>query len=254
MGELPCWTYISEGLSAANRPEIVFTLRRRPKEHEEDFPPAPIEWMRNVHGLARMGVNIELGQTVDLNFEKNKMHLRLNQFVLPQEPAKWASMRSFGILVHGFSFGVSTLRLPPGAIRGDEHHVIALTHQEAVVAREFGPTRVIAHVGLAVRWFPYPPWVDRDRKDCVVMSEQAGSVRSAMPIARMYGFNAMMADDEITFTIPEDEAKREAFRKYVREAPLTAALGFDSFMSEEANSGLLWKKGQTKPMSYSKIW
>ena len=47
---------------------------------------------------------------------------------------------------------------------------------------------------------------------------------------------------------------REAFRKYVREAPLTAALGFDSFMSEEANSGLLWKKGQTKPMSYTKIW
>jgi len=86
-----------------------------------------------------------------------------------------------------------------------------------------------------------------------VMSDQAESVRSAMPIARMYGFNAMMVDDEIIFTIPEGETKREAFKKYVRDAPLTAALGFDSFMTVEADSGLVWKKGQTKPMGYSSI-
>jgi len=36
-------------------------------------------------------------------------------------------------------------------------HGIALTKQEALLAKTFGYTRVIGHYGLSETWFPYCP-------------------------------------------------------------------------------------------------
>jgi hypothetical protein len=248
LGNMPCWTYVSQGLSQVNQPEVVFTLLRRQNEQEENIPEAPVEWMRVVYGLAASSLNLETGQMCDLVFKSDGLIITLNEFILIQDHNKWTGMQRFGMLVHGVPLCISTL--PRGVLDGHAHHVIALTHEEAAVARQFGPTRVIGHVGLSVRWFPYPPWVDRDRTDCVTMADQAGSIRIGLPMARMYGFNAMVVEDEVVFTIPEGETKRDTFRKYVSDAPLDAALAFDSFMSEDADSGLVWKTGQTKPMGY----
>jgi hypothetical protein len=252
--DIPCWTYISHGLSQVNQPDVVFTLLRRQNENEEQFPEAPVEWMRTVFALASGGLNLETGQMCDLVFEGNSVHIRLNQFLLPQSPHAWASMQRFGMLVHGISLSKSVFNLPDGTLPPYPHHVIALTREEAAVARQFGCTRVIGHVGLSVRWFPYPPWIDRDRKDCVVMADQSGSIRIGLPVARMYGFNAVLAGDEIVFSIPEGEEKRNLFRSYVLEAPFNAALAFESFMVDEADSGLVWKSGQSKPMGYAAVW
>lgn len=136
--------------------------------------------------------------------------------------------------------------LPPNA-----HHAIALTHEETAVAKQFGVTRVLGHLGLSVRWFPYPPWIDRDRNDTVNLADQGGSIRIGMPILRLNGLNAMLVQDDIILTIPADEQKRKTFKEYILELPMSAAVGLDSFMTEEADSGLTWKRGQKDPMGYA---
>jgi hypothetical protein len=252
--DVPCWTFISQGLSQNNQPEVVFTILRRPDEHEESFPEAPVEWMKLVYAMAGSGLHLETGRMCDLVFENNLVFIKLNNLMFPQNENKWRSMRRFGGMVYGISVTCALTGVPEDAIPGDSHHVIALTHEEAAVARQFGVSRVIGHVGLAVRWFPHPPFIDRDREDCVVMADQAGSIRTALPTARFYGISGMEVDDEIVLTIPEGEGKRSMFRKYVQDTPLSAAIAFECFMSKEADSAFVWKAGQTMRMIYGADW
>jgi hypothetical protein len=163
-------------------------------------------------------------------------------------------MRRFGVLVHGIPLSNSTFKFPDGTLPPWLHNVIALTHEEAAIARQFGCTRVIAHLGLSVRWFPYPPWIDRDRADCVVMAHQSRSIRTGLQVARIYRLNVtlVLEEDEIVFTIPRGEKSQDHFRSHVLEASLSKAVGFESFMVEGADSGLVWKTGQTQHMTYGR--
>jgi hypothetical protein len=70
----------------------------------------------------------------------------------------------------------------------------------------------------------------------------------------MYGLNAMFADDDIVLTILPKEELRKVFREHIASLPAEAVAGFESFMVEEADSGLLWKTGQKDPMGYSSGW
>lgn len=72
-----------------------------------------------------------------------------------------------------------------------------------------------------------------------------------MPILRLNGLNAMLIQDDIVLTIPADEDKQKAFKEYINSLPMSAAVGIDSFMAEEADSGLTWKRGQRDPMGYA---
>jgi hypothetical protein len=252
--QLPCWTYVSQGLSEVSQPEVVFTLLRRPNENVEAFPESPFEWIKVVYGLANSGMHLETGQMLDLVFDRGAAFLKLNQAMIVQDPRKWQAMSRFGSFVHGIPLNSGCFQFPNGQLPPNTHHVIALTHEETVVAKQFGVTRVVGHLGLSVRWFPYPPWIDRDRGDTVNVADQGGSIRIGMPVARFYGLNAMLSEDDIVLTIPVGDEKRKALKEYVLGLPMSAAVGFDSFMIEEADSGLTWKKGQKDPMGYASNW
>lgn len=248
--QLPCWTYISNGLSEAQQPEVVFTLLRRKNENVEAFPEAPLEWIRTVYGLANGGLKLQPGQMVDLVFDKGMSFLKINNIMLVQDNKRWQDMNRFGGFVLANPLTNSTLGLPQDTLPQFTYNTIALTREEAVVARQFGVTRVIGHVGIAVRWFPYPPWIDRDRGDTVNMADQAGSIRIGLPMVRMLGLNVMNIESDIILTIAEDEGTRKGFKDHVLGLPVTAAACFEGFMSEDAKGGHLWKNGQTKPMAY----
>lgn len=250
----PCWSYISRGLESASQPDIVFTIARRANEHVEACPEAPLEWIKAVYEIAKSGSHLETGQLVELVFDRGTAYLKINQVTIKQNAQSWQSMSRFGSLCHGIPLSSSIFDLPTGVVPPSAHHVIALTPEETVVANQFGVTRVVGHLGLSVRWFPYPPWIDRDRGDVTNMADQAGSVRIGVPIARMYGLNAMFVDDDIVLTIPPNEEMRKALRGYVANLTAESAAGFESFMVEEADSGLLWKKGQKGAMGYASDW
>lgn len=249
-----CWSYISRGLEGASQPDIVFTIARRANEPIEAYPEAPLEWIKTVYAIAKSGLHLETGQLVELVFDRSGVFLKINQVMVVQNAQSWQCMNRFGSLCHGIPFSNSIFDLPAGVVPPSAHHVIALTPEETVVANQFGVTRVVGHLGLSVRWFPYPPWIDRDRGDVTKMTDQAGSVRIGIPIARMYGLNAMFADDDIVLTILPKEELRKVFREHIASLPAEAVAGFESFMVEEADSGLLWKTGQKDPMGYSSGW
>lgn len=239
-----CWTYISEGLSRVNQPEVVFSLLRRKEEFTGNFPESPIEWIRIVHELAKGGTNLETGQMCDLVFDTGAVQIKLNQRTFPQETRKWDTFQRFGALVHGIPISDPRFGIPDDALPSISHHVIALTREEAAVARQFGVTRVIGHVGQSVRWFPHPPWINRDRATSLTMADQVGTIRSKVPVTRIYGISVMLVDNEIIFTIPEGEAKRSHFRKYVQNTPANDVMAFESFMTADADGGLCWKRNQ----------
>lgn len=252
--QTPCWSYISRGLESASQPDIVLTIARRANESIDAFPQAPLEWIKTVYAIAKGGLHLDTGQLVELVFDRGAAFLKINQIMIVQNPQSWQSMNRFGSLCHGIPLSASIFDLPFGVIPPSAHHVIALTPEETVVAKQFGVTRVVGHLGLSVRWFPYPPWIDRDRGDVTNMSDQAGSVRIGVPLARIYGLNAMFVEGDIVLTVPGDEDVRKVFQEYVASLPADAAAGFESFMVEEADSGLLWKKGQKDAMGYSSDW
>jgi hypothetical protein len=223
---------------------------RRQNENVEAFPEAPLEWIRTVDGLAKGGLKLQPGQMVDLVFDKGMAFLKINNVMIVQDNKRWQDFHRFGGFVLANPFPYLTLELPRVTLPRPCNGTIALTREEAVVARQFGVTRVIGHVGFAVRWFPYPPWIDRDRGDTVNMANQAGSVRIGLPMLRLLGLNVMNIESDIILTIPEDERTRKGFKDHVLGQPATAAACFEGFMSKDADGGRLWKTGQTQPMVY----
>ncbi|KAI9771252.1 MAG: hypothetical protein M1839_002836 [Geoglossum umbratile] len=247
-GNFYCWTYVSHGLNRVNQPEVVFTIRQRPNESENDYPQAPFEWVKLVYGYAGSGLHLQLFEPYDFIFE-DSVQIVIHRVVALDSARKWESMKNFGMLTHGIPIEIASL--PAGALPKDRHHVVALTPNEAAVAREFGRTRVIGQVGLAARWFPYPPWIDRDRSDCCTMADQQGSVRvRGLPMMHISKFSALKIHDTIVFKIPNDKERENAFRAVVRDSQLSQALGFESSLHEDADSGLVWKSGQTRPEAY----
>ncbi|KAH9222321.1 hypothetical protein DL95DRAFT_508238 [Leptodontidium sp. 2 PMI_412] len=249
--QLPCWTYISQGISTPSQPEIVFTLLRRVSENIEVFPQFPLEWIKTVYGLAQSGLHLETGDLAELDISQREASLKIGQIKILQNPQAWQMMGRFGSILHGMPLNSGCFQFPNDMLPPNAHHAIALTHEETAVAKQFGVTRVLGHLGLSVRWFPYPPWIDRDRNDTVNLADQGGSIRIGMPILRLNGLNAMLVQDDIILTIPADEQKRKTFKEYILELPMSAAVGLDSFMTEEADSGLTWKRGQKDPMGYA---
>ncbi|KAK0114709.1 hypothetical protein ONS95_014193 [Cadophora gregata] len=249
--QLPCWTYISQGIATPSQPEVVLTLLRRQSENEEAFPEFPLWWMRSIYERAQSGHHLETGELVELEIGQEGAVLKFDQIKIDQNTRSWQTMSRFGSLLHGMPLNSGCFQFLNDKLPTKAHHVIALIHEETAVAKQFGVTRVLGHLGLSVRWFPYPPWIDRDRGDIVTLADQGGSVRIGMPILRLNGLNAMLIQDDIVLTIPADDEKRKVFRDYILSLPLSAGVGLDSFMLEEADSGLTWKRGQRDPMGYA---
>ncbi|KAH7369599.1 hypothetical protein BKA65DRAFT_2249 [Rhexocercosporidium sp. MPI-PUGE-AT-0058] len=249
--QMPCWTYVSHGISTPSQPEVVFTLLRRGSENVETFPLFPVEWIKSISALAQSGLHLETGELVELDIGHVEASVTIGQIKILQNAQAWQMMSRFGSLLHGMPLNSGCFQFPDDMLPPNAHHVIALTHEETAVAKQFGVTRVLGHLGLSVRWFPYPPWIDRDRGDTVNLADQGGSIRIGIPILRLNGLNAMLIQDDIILTIPADEHKRKTFKDYIQGLPLSAAVGLDSFMNEDADSGLTWKRGQKDPMGYA---
>ncbi len=53
--QIPCWTYVTDGLWKLGQKELIFSLRRRPEEEPQAFPQDPVQFFLQVHRLAQEG-------------------------------------------------------------------------------------------------------------------------------------------------------------------------------------------------------
>ena len=255
----PCtgWIYLSNGLLKINQPEVIFRLRQRPTEAASNFPNFPIEWIRIVHEFAQNGVHLDEGQMCQIVPGDPTRFVIGRREVLRNREA-WSEDVNLSMFVHTPAPGWDGVYDMPRGFKIPKavHHVVSLTAEEAAVALEFGPTRVISHLGLSVRCFPAPAWVERDREDCCTMADQTNSGRSKFKLARIYGITALLtggfASGTIVLSLPPGEKKKNGIQAAFRNLSQEMMFGFDAFMSEQADSGLTWKSGQKDAQAYGK--
>ena len=57
-GPIACWSYVTQGLTALQQTEIVFTLRRDAGEPSDAFPRDPLQLFAAIHPLAEAGQRV----------------------------------------------------------------------------------------------------------------------------------------------------------------------------------------------------
>jgi hypothetical protein len=213
----PCWTYVSNGLGEHQQSEMVFSLLRRADETVEQYPEAPIEWMRVVCELARQGVHLEIGQPVEV-VDKGQPRVIISGRSVPVDEQKWKSMTAFRMFVHGNPLRQRIFLDAPKSFPVARHNVVAFISEEAELIKTFGVTRVVSHLGLSHKWFPYPPWIDRDRKECCTLSDFENSIRSRLETVQIRGLAAISVKHHVILAIPNNTTSRETFRSSILDS------------------------------------
>jgi hypothetical protein len=217
-------------MGEVNQPELVITLQRRLSEEEEDVSMEPLSWFKMVYAWGKKGRKIDPYHTHEAHSEHwlGSKKLETITYGMPIE-------------LSGFGAGV----LPPRRLHG-----IALTSDEAQIAKAFGYTRVLGHYGLSNRWFPYCPWIDRDRGDCFTWAETEGSIRAKLlPMThKIRGVSARLDGDRIIVEIAV--GRGEEIRAKIQAIPPEEVFLLESFLHPNAVDCYIWKKGNTAMMRY----
>jgi hypothetical protein len=139
-GALECWSFVSDGLAALGQKELVFTFARQRDESIDPLAGQVGRLLITIHSLAAAGRIVEIGSFTEFGERR---------FLGSVAPA--ASHTCAPSLWRASPF--PTARSPRYQLMGDE--VETLKH--------FGMTRVAARLGERYRYYPWPPWWDRDR-------------------------------------------------------------------------------------------
>lgn len=216
-------------MSKAKQPELVVTLRRRPSELEQDYSLEPLEWFKMVFQWGKEGRIIDPYHTHEAHSEH------------------WLGSKNLETITHGMPIEI------PGFGKGflpkNRLHGIALTSQEAVIAKAFGYTRVIGHYGLSERWFPYCIWIDRDREDYISMAQMEKSLRfKQVPIKKVRALSARWEGKRMILTIPH--GRELEVKAAVEQTRPEEAWAFDSCLHPDADSCFYWQTGQKEMRVY----
>jgi len=58
-----CWSYVTDGLVAQKQKEMIFTLRRDPRQKPEDYPSELLELFVTIFHYAERGQLVDVGQS-----------------------------------------------------------------------------------------------------------------------------------------------------------------------------------------------
>ncbi|EQL32153.1 hypothetical protein BDFG_05634 [Blastomyces dermatitidis ATCC 26199] len=228
-GEMDCWTYISKGLAQVGQKEIVFTIRRRAGEREDHLPIAPFQWMKFVYSAAKDGQRVE-------EFQRTEFH---SPSFLDRSDFQW--------IVYCPAHPITNI--PASYFPTEWLQVIPLTAPEAEVAQKYGIMRALGHLGAQERWFPFPPWINRDRQPCITMASMAGSVKDSIPLVVVRGISALKRGMEIVLHVPRESAFH--LKHALTQFQLEHVFALDSYHYKDADSGLLWSNTDVQPRGYA---
>lgn len=213
-GDIPCWSYVSKGLEAVEHPEVVFTLRREVDEPEDAFPADPLQLFKSFHQLAGQGHRVGPGEFSELG-----------------------GKRFFGHhLVYARAQPLSDVVLPPGCLAA-----LPVNDEELRAVREFGAIRVLARMGEAAKYYPFPPWAERGRAGLAFAGAFEESLLAKFPRCHS-SVQVVMSDNRVTARAARSQQPR--LRQIV-----AARHGDDPFamltaLDDTADSCLVWRPGQ----------
>jgi hypothetical protein len=244
LGEIPCWSFVTEGLAPYRQPELVVTLRRRPSEGVADYPRAVLDLFGVVYQRARDGRVATAGAVAEFPLD---------------------------VLGHGAPTGVVFVPAQPLPGVGRLQNALAgllLRPEELRAAQQVGPSRATALLGQATRCFPCPSWSDRDRPAVLSPADVRASVLGNTPcvpgtgtVVRMYRsrretsppardgapgtFLAAAPGKQIELRVPT--GSRACLDEALGGLPPCTPLALMTTPDPYANARLVWKPGQKAP-------
>lgn len=215
-GAILCLTYVTEGLKALGQNEMAFTISGHGAGEEP--PPEPFYFFQIIYSLTEKGSTVDVGGITQLDRD-----------LFPGKPA----------VIYG----------PPRMIRGidipaDALTLVLVTARELEVANAFGQLRLLALLGKAHRYFPFPVWTDIQRGELPQVAGMKSSILASMP--RIGFLKAYVAKEG-------NRVKFYPHSPYVfpGEAPPDGPFAFLTRLSPGADSCLVWAPGQKGPEAIS---
>jgi len=212
---MACWSYVTDGLRARGQKELVLTVSR--DRHEVTPSERPLQLFANLRERAARGTLTEIGDFTEISIMENfKGAIFATSQPLPGIPA------------------------PQDALAA-----ILVTQDELEVAKRCGVSRIIARLGDAYRYFPFPPWSDPSRKAVVRPEFWQRSILSKLVTLRIPGTTVRKEADEVLVRLPSEAAKvvDETWSKLAAETPIA----FLTDPDPDADGMLVWQPGQREP-------
>ncbi|KAK2750106.1 hypothetical protein FQN57_004599 [Myotisia sp. PD_48] len=217
-GEIHCWTYISQGLSTLGAKEVVFTIQRRVQtEGEGDFPHDPFEWFRYFKYSATREVLHEF-QGINL------------------PPMTIFGRSDIEAFLCCASYPIDNV--PASYLPEEWFQIIPLLKAEVAVYEEYGPSRPLSHLGCSNRWFPFPPWFDRDRTPCITTGDVSSGVGAYWQSKTIIGISAVKKGSDVVLYI--SELAEPLLKDVVQRSEPNLVFSLNTLPFKKADSGLLW--------------
>jgi hypothetical protein len=169
---IPCWTYVTHGLAPHSQSEVAFTLRRRPHELPANYPYDPLRFFSDLYARVEQGHHLEAGD--------------YSKFAYPEG---FLGETGFIGMAYAPPEDFPGLDLPPHRLMA-----ILLKGPEVEVVEQLGSYRVLTLLGRANRYYPCPPWSDRDRLVVLSKPDLTQSVLSQLPALCVRGAYVRLDD------------------------------------------------------------
>ena len=229
--ELYVWTFISTGLQAIAGGELVLVIQRRSNESPESYP---MDFLR----------------MCDAVYERaSKQHLVLRRWKLIELDEPLFNRPDFKTIALGFRnsplFGMESVGLDENPI--PHFYCLALSDQELAVARKCGVVRTLVSAE-AKSWFPFPFYVDRDRKLTLAAFVRDDSVVASNMFNKLEvtGLNVIHADSgQVTLHVPQDRVWEFKAAMLAKRAASITSLLIQADMHDACEGVYLWKPGRS---------
>jgi hypothetical protein len=242
---IPSWSYVTDGMRALNQKEIVLTLRRRPDEPPDAFPEDPVRLFESLFRQAEQGRRLDVGSHTVLTPDSRFLGLA----------------RATG-LAYGPGMTLPGVNYPDRPLAA-----VLLVGDEVAAVKTVGTYRVLTLLGLAARYYPFPPWSDRDRaavltRDDVDTSRLSRATTVFLPGATLHlGLDAekyapglakpvsgqtRVADGSTKgrLVLRVAAARQADLARRLAQAPANAPVALLLGADPKANVRLLWRPGQ----------
>lgn len=225
-GEAPCWLYRSEGMAALGQPELIISLRADSSDEPRGLLRDPLELLKVLFERAQAGGGFRAGDWTELGASGvfGRADLRGLAYLpwpeLPKLDASWSA---------------TSLAVVP------------LTGAELEVVKVCGAMRIAARLGQAQRFFPFPPWLERDRPDQSEPGELGATLLASVRSSWLAPTHATKVGDLIELELPRGATGLDA----VAAAPSGAALALLALPSPRATALLSWRPGQESPRAHA---
>lgn len=215
-GAIPCLTYVTEGLKPLGQKEMALTISGHGAGGEP--PPEPLYFFQSIYSLAEKGSTVDVGGVSRLE----------GDFF----PGKLA-------VIYGPPKMIKGIDIPTDALT-----LVLVTTRELEVANAFGQLRLLALLGKAYRYFPFPVWTDILREELPQVAGMENSILASVP--RIGSLKAYVIKEG-------NRVKFYPHSTYVfpGEAPPDGPFAFLTRLSPGADSCLVWAPGQKGPEAIS---